>query len=242
MSITKLKWDSDFFGFNVGMLKIEINTFCEELNELLKKAKQENFKLLYLKINKEYITNDPIKSKCIFNKGGKLVDEKVTYSIELENYSKTPRNNEIIEYNKQYSAEIMRNLAIQSSHKSRYRMDLNFEKTLCDKMYCIWMDKSIEGKLADKIFIYTEGDKPTGFITLTIKNKIGNIVLIGVDKEMRGKKVGSKLIYEAFNYFKEKNIKYVNVDTQLANSTACNFYENCNFKVSKILNIYHFWN
>jgi GNAT superfamily N-acetyltransferase len=59
--------------------------------------------------------------------------------------------------------------------------------------------------------------------------KKGEIVLIGIKKNFRGKGLGSALIGEAMQWFTKEKITLVTVRTQLKNMKALNFYLNLGF-------------
>lgn len=237
MKITKLGWDSDFFGFPVGKINGEGINSSDELDIILKEAKGKSYRLCYLMI----LPSDNLSVSL--KKSGKrfLADEKVTYSIgEIKNTELTDLNN-VTEFDASFPVDEMYSLAVQSSHQSRFKLDKNFDAGCCDKMYKIWIDRSITGELADKIFVYKENDSIKGMITVYVKNDTGNIGLVGVDSGERGKNIGKKLIRKTFEYLIRNKISRVDVNTQKRNAEACRFYEKCGFSVSKIIDIYHFW-
>ena len=237
MIINKLSWDSQFFGFNVGKIDGDKISSIEDLKKILLEAKNLNYRLCYLLIPCEYISlNEIAKSQ-----NGLLIDEKVTYSINDIYGVKLDDSSNISEFDKKFSLKEMYELGIQSSHQSRFRIDKNFERNACDKMYKIWIEKSIDGELAEKVFIYTDNNAVKGMITIKIYNGIGKIILIGVDSEERGKSIGKKLIQKSFEYFISSKVYKVDVDTQNRNIDACRFYEKCGFSKSKTINVYHYW-
>lgn len=237
MDLINLEWDSYFFGFKVCKINNEFIGSEKELSEVLQKAKHNLYSLCYLMVpDKNHLLNE-----AAISNNGLLVDEKVTFSINKTTNIDTLELINVINYNNKININELYNLAIQSSHQSRFRIDKNFKSNICDDMYKIWMDESISGNMAKKVFIYTDNNSAKGFITLDIVNNIGKIILIGVDSDMRGKDIGRKLIFKSFRYFNERGIFIVEVDTQKRNTGACIFYKKCGFEISKILNIYHFW-
>lgn len=237
MDYIKLDWDSKFLGFKVCKI-MNTNISCEdELREILLKAKKEYYRLCYFIFPEEKKLLDEIaKINC-----GLLVDVKITYTIYEINTIELILTDEVIEYNNYIDINKLYNLAIQSSYKSRFRFDKNFNKNVCDDLYRIWVDRSISGELAKKVYIYYENSNVKGMITIDINDNIGVIGLLGVDINDRGKKIGKKLVHKTFDYLIKKGIYKVRVDTQKRNIVACRFYEKCGFNISKILMVYHFW-
>jgi ribosomal protein S18 acetylase RimI-like enzyme len=73
------------------------------------------------------------------------------------------------------------------------------------------------------------------------KDGKGNIGLVGVHSDSRGKGQGSVLINAALNYFLENKCHRVSVVTQGRNQAACGLYEKFGFRVAGKTNFYHFW-
>ncbi|MBI4680394.1 MAG: GNAT family N-acetyltransferase [Nitrospirae bacterium] len=105
--------------------------------------------------------------------------------------------------------------------ESRFYNDPFFSKEEADKLYQTWMENSVKKKAADIVFCIPD----VGFITCK-KNvtNIGEIGLVGVKKDFRGKAVGTALMKEAITWFKSQDINLVSVRTQLKNIDAMNFY------------------
>ena len=109
-------------------------------------------------------------------------------------------------------------------------------------MYSTWMEKSINGEMADYVFVHKNHETIDGMITIKIENDIANIGLIAVDYASQGKGIGTKLIQSIENFlYQIKGIKYIQVATQLANHNACHLYKKNNFEVITITDIYHHW-
>jgi dTDP-4-amino-4,6-dideoxy-D-galactose acyltransferase len=231
-----LKWDSDFFGYKVAQIlnqDIDEQYFTETINYL----KTQNYRLVYLKTEPENTKlNDFAKRNKIF-----LADKKVTFSIKFSEADNFSESNEIKDYKHDFVSDDLLKLAYQCGEFSRFKIDKNFKNREFEKLYQIWIEKSVKKEIAEKIFAYYIENSVSGMITLTKKNNIGIISLIGVDSNFRGQKIGQKLIEQTKNYFKQQNIFKIDVVTQLDNQTACNFYKKCGFKISKIENIYHLW-
>lgn len=235
MKIEHLTWDSDFFGFKIG--KINFNNSEERLLLLLKDAKLQDYRLIYV-FTGEHTT---LSTGLLNQWHGKLIDRKIVYrkavNIDKINFES---NGSIISYETELSDKLL-DLTFLSGQCSRFKLDKNFPKGSFEKMYKEWMVKSLSGELADRVFVAKEKDEMLGFVTLKIKNSSGEIGLIAVDKKAQGKGIGTQLISACEKYLSEKSILNLKVPTQLENSQACRFYEKYGFIKQCITNIYHFW-
>jgi dTDP-4-amino-4,6-dideoxy-D-galactose acyltransferase len=235
--INRLDWDSKFLGYDVCLINSEFIKHPDDLSEILHLAKNDGFRLCYFMFESRKVKLSEFAEKS----NGILADDKVTYSISGVTDNNPEDLTEIIPYCKELGMEKMYKLSLQCSHQSRFRLDEHFGRDVCDTMYKIWISKSINGELADKVFVYTENGTVSGMITLYEKDDFGYIGLIGVDSSVRRNNIGGKLIRKAFSYFAGKQVSKIYVDTQLRNTEACSFYEKYGFGVKKITRVFHFW-
>ncbi len=235
MNFEKLEWDSNFLKFNVAKVSLKITDV--DINEIIEKAKKQKIKLIYFFINPD----NKYFIKKIINEKGLLVDEKITFSQSILNDEITFIDSNIELYKDNKITKELIDIAIQTAEFSRFRVDKNFDEDLYKKMYTIWIENSIYKKMANTIYVYKIKNKINGLITLKDKKHTGTISLIGVNNTERGKNIGSKMIKTAIIYYKNKNIKEIEVVTQKANKLACKFYEKNNFSIKSVQNIYHLW-
>jgi len=238
MRLEYLDWDSSSFGFKVGQIVFEDYFFENELNYLLDKAIQEKYKLIYVFIpeNKEILSN------TLKKRNGKLVDRKIIYKIDLRDKAIQEENKNIFDWTGEPLTNELLLLTYSSGQFSRFLLDKQLPKNVFQSMYKEWIEKSLSGELADKVYVAVEKEKVIGFVTVKISvNKIGEIGLIAIEKNAQGKNIGTKLIHKCFNYLRNNNIRKLLVPTQLDNIKACKFYEKNGFSKYLVTNIYHFW-
>jgi dTDP-4-amino-4,6-dideoxy-D-galactose acyltransferase len=235
MKLEYLSWDSDFFKFNVSAVKIADHT-DEVIEDLISNAISSDTKLLYA------FTTNPILNDHLINKyNGRLVDKKVVFkkSLQSNNSNTAP---EVVEYKSESVSPELKNLAFQSGEYSRFKIDNRLPPQTFERLYTIWIENSVTGKSADKVFIFKVNTEIAGFITLSIKSNYGEIGLIAVNNEFRGMQIGTKLIVHAENYVYKQGGKILKVATQLDNMLACNFYKKNGYEVDTITHVYHFFN
>lgn len=222
--IEKLAWDSEFFGFNVGKftaLKGESIDFYG----LLSKSKSENYRLIYL-FSEDAISGDIAP-----------VDVKIVYSMSIENEGTHYETLSEV----QKAANSIYSLAYRSGTHSRFRLDKNFEKGKFEELYNIWVENSLSGKFADKVYKYEVNGEIVAFVTVAIKDFVATIGLIAVSENYGRRGIGSKLINAVKSYAIERGCKTLNVATQQDNIEACMFYEKNGFSLYSKTYIYHLW-
>lgn len=232
MKIELLEWDSDFFGIKTGRLFLSKETGWDE-NEL------NDWDLVYIFVEPADRNNNLLLQQ----KGIPLVDEKITYMMDVSTLKETKDSaSHIHSYFSSANDEKVINIGIQSGIYSRFNIDPNFSKVKFKELYTIWMKKSISREIANKVVVYIiDENEIAGVITLGEKNNNADIGIIAVDNNFRGQNIGKALIQEAVNYSIRENYSSLQVITQKNNHAACKFYERCGFTEKDVINIYHYW-
>jgi dTDP-4-amino-4,6-dideoxy-D-galactose acyltransferase len=236
-----LDWDSQFFGMIIA--KIYPNKLkMEELKHILSILRNKSVELVYW-------ATDPLDDETqiaakLFD--GILVDCKMTYEAVLTN-----DNEELSEacwlgveqFKGKTPNHVMENLAIEAGKFSRFKKDSSFPYEKFERLYRHWICESINNNLADVVFISRSKshDSIEGMITVRIMDNQGEIGLVAVNKNVRGQKIGSKMIRAAKHWVKHKGCDKIKVVTQQANTSGRALYEKNGFQVKKIENFYHFW-
>lgn len=231
-----LKWDSDFFKIKVAEIKICSEDDRAALNETVDRLKNDGCGLAYLLVTPK---NEDINSYAQ-SQNWLMVDGKTTYSTDLDKVTGYADVGVKL-YDGKEADERLVSLAIQCGVWSRFKIDHHFPPQAYREMYRLWIEKSISGEMADFVFVHRSKNAIDGMITLSIKDKVGIIGLVGVDESCRGQGVGTMLMDAVKNHCLSQNVKTINVVTQKNNIQACKFYEKCGFKVSDLINLYHIW-
>lgn len=236
--IKYLDWDSQFFGFNIGRIDIDINQLCSKtLDKALAEARANNMKCLYLEIP---FGHPDILAHCSENRFS-LVDFKTTLFKILSGGERELGASNITYKLKDKYYPYLKDIVEQISKKSRYAYDPKFDRQMSRQLYEEWLRKSFYEKYCDDFIIYIEDQKPAGFLTLTIKNEHPFIDLLGVLDDHRGKGIGGCLIKEAERKLLEAGYKILKVVTQGHNIGALRTYQSRNFKIEGINIYYHKW-
>jgi dTDP-4-amino-4,6-dideoxy-D-galactose acyltransferase len=76
-------------------------------------------------------------------------------------------------------------------------------------------------------------------VTVGEKKHRGDIGIIAVDTEFRGKGIGTALMQSAESWLAKLNYKSMQVVTQGDNKPACKLYENCGYTIESVEYFYH---
>ena len=78
-------------------------------------------------------------------------------------------------------------------------------------------------------------------VTIIMEGDVGQIGLIAVSEQQRGRGLGRRLVEAADRWMFDHGAKSAHVVTQLQNVAACRLYENAGYKIKTIEYLYHFW-
>lgn len=231
-----LEWDSRFFGYTVAKINAaEIHS--EKLGKIIEEAKNKKIRLIYLFADPA----DTVSLKSADINGARLVDQKITFHIKIDDAVASKTDASIEQFERSYPTSQLISLSLQSGIHSRFKTDTEFKNNEFEKLYLAWIENSVNKRIADYTLVYMEDAVELGFVTLRIKGDYGEIGLIAVDEKSRGKAIGMKLTAAVINLLHERNITDLHVATQLGNTLACNFYKKAGFTGIKTENIYHIW-
>lgn len=233
----KIKWDSNFFGYNVAQIIVPHLT-SERLKWLLDKLANNSFRLVYWFVE----PNDSISNIAAKVNKGFLADQRVEYLKDLSSYPDEISNDlHLHSYLKKPINKQILSLVLQAGFYSRFARDKNFKKDEFMKLYTKWIERSLNGKLASDVLVYIDKNTERGLVTLELEEDYGKIGLVAVDKKYRRKGIGKQLISTALTKFKLHGVENVKVITQKDNISACKFYKKLGFVEQNIQNVYHFW-
>ncbi len=81
-----------------------------------------------------------------------------------------------------------------------------------------------------KYFVYVQNNNILGYIGIVLDEYV-QVLNLCVLEEYRNQKIGTKLLTNAIEYCREKNLKYMTIDVRVSNVIAINIYKKLEFKV-----------
>jgi dTDP-4-amino-4,6-dideoxy-D-galactose acyltransferase len=236
MTYQILQWDSDFFGFRVARI-IQSPMTELQIAEVLSELQRQRIRLVYWASEHSWDASECKKQN------GQLVDIKTRFSIDLRSAHLDMRDTHTIveRFDQSMSAHDLEDLAIQSGAYSRYSIDPLIPRERFIALYKIWMSRTLAKEIAKEVLVIREANRVVGMVTLGENTGFGDIGLIAVASDSRGKKYGETLVRAAQSWFFAHGYRFGQVITQGANLPACNLYRKCGFAVEKIEFFYHIW-
>jgi len=230
-----LKFDTELLGF--GVTKILISRLdTAQLQNILEELRAQQVKLIYWPSD-SLDKNSQVAAQKFH---GHLCSKQVTYVVELKKLGSLLTPN-VAEYADSAATKELEKLALYAGTYSHFVNDPKFPYAMFVKTYQNWIANSSNKTLAKKILVIRHKQKIVGMVTLGEKNQRGDIGLLGVNENFRGKGFGKQLVQAAQMDFIKQGYATAQVVTQLDNIPACKLYEKCGYSIEKIENYYHFW-
>jgi len=230
-----LEWDSTFFQRRVA--RVSVSSLSEPiLSDVLGWCERERIDCLYFLADSG--DSDTVKLAQCHN--FRLVDIRLTLSGSVKDQI-TPDDCAEVRGFAEEDLPGLRAIARESHRDSRFYQDGNFSDELCNKFFETWIDKSCRG-WAKQVFVAGAKGNPEGYITCHLPSSgVGQIGLVAVGSQARGKGLGRKLVRQSLSWFRGHPLEEINVVTQGRNIFAQRLYQRCGF-VSKSVELwYHRW-
>jgi ribosomal protein S18 acetylase RimI-like enzyme len=233
----RLEWDSDFWGF--GCARVEGHKLSEGQIPAIDAWCQSN-DITFL----QYLApaTDRASAKAAEDGGFHQVDERITLACRIAE-RRSEVSDPAIEIRPGRIDDLGELDAIaRAGHTdSRYYHDPGFPRPRCDDLYSTWIKRSLEGAIADIVFVPVVEGKAAGYVTCKVEAKQGSIGLVGVGPKARGRGVGGAMVRRALDWFGEQGAEEVLVVTQGRNQAAQRLYERCGFLTRDTGLWYHKW-
>ncbi|WP_303310402.1 GNAT family N-acetyltransferase [Hymenobacter sp. BT730] len=235
-NILPLPWDSSFLGFPVGRLQGS-HLSTTELRDTLQAAHDDGWALLYWMAD----PSDTASMEAAHNNRLSVTDRRGHYELTFPEGSPQPLPLGVSS-TVQLSPALME-LALQSGHQSRFRMDPHFAKGVYERLYAHWIANSLSGEMAHDVLVFrTTPESPeTGMLTLCRRPEHVEIGLIAVDANAQNQGIGSLLVAGAQQRALAWGRTKLVAVTQLDNDGACRFYERQGFQLAREEHLYHLW-
>jgi len=226
--VRTLSWDSKFFQKKIGEIRFDRRK-CHQLQGVVQNAQKKGFQYLICKIrNHETSAVKTLESLNFY-----LSDIGITWKLDIQ---KDPRmihqpaaSEKTIRIAGVKDIPLLQKMITSMFVTSRFYKDPFFTRSEANKLYQKWIENSVLGKAADIVFFIPD----TGFACCKKIQRKGDIRLIGVKKQLRGKGIGTVLLREALQWFCKNKIYIITARTQLKNVPALNFYRKAGFEVAE---------
>jgi dTDP-4-amino-4,6-dideoxy-D-galactose acyltransferase len=229
---TRLAWDSTHFGLSVA--RFDSHRLVESaVAEMRYWLEIDPMDCIYFLAEPE-----PQTMRLAARSGFQFVDSRVTLETPIAGPfdMKSPR----IRTAATDDIAILRRIAGESHHNTRFYSDGNFPRQACDELYRLWIEKAIH-EPNGTVLVALQEAQPVGYISCGVTNGQGQIGLLAVDSLCRSRSLGSELVREAIAWMGSNGATSIMVATQGLNVSSLRLYEKCGFSIASVELWYHLW-
>lgn len=237
--ISKLDWDSNFWGFNVAYLSSRhlSESILYRINNFITK---NQIRLV------EYLCDchDRKSVELAERSGFEFKDIRLTYEKKLSDHDIKNIYEGLNFFIAGYDhIPILRKLSKDIYKDSRYYFDRNFDEKKTAEFYMLWAEKAVKGEYDNECYVIEINHEIIGFCTVKYEDTdLAHIGLVGISNNHSGKGLGENLINCFFTEMKNKGIKIIHVVTQGRNYAAQRLYQKVGFLSYSTEIWYHKWN
>ena len=236
-----LPWDTNFFGRRIAWA-IEHRLSLETVEAILEWCETHAIDCIYFLADSDHAETVRLAEDYSF----RLVDIRVTLQCNIGD-RQARRSNDLcqtvrVRHSRQSDIPALQAIARTSYGDSRFYFDPCFSIQSCEALYETWIKRSCEG-YADVVLVAEVNDQPVGYVSchLITNTPCGQIGLVGVGSQARGRIVGRTLIDHSLHWFAEHGVELVSVVTQGRNIAAQRLYQHCGFLTHSVQLWYHKW-
>jgi ribosomal protein S18 acetylase RimI-like enzyme len=232
-----LTWDSAHFGFRIGRLHGHSLTPGRAAAADLWCA-QRDVSCLYALTSGD----DPLATQVAAENGFVSVDTRVT--LERPAFGHPPVSDESAPFSiheaRANDLGRLKALARISHRATRFYFDQNFPRERCDELYERWIVNCFE-EPRQTVLIAGSGSDLRGYLSFGITSGRGEISLVAVAEEFRGRRVGGELLAAVLRLIEADGAAATRVVTQARNTPAMRLYKEAGFLVRNVENWFHKW-
>jgi dTDP-4-amino-4,6-dideoxy-D-galactose acyltransferase len=233
-----LDWDSKFFGFKVGRVKLS-RLSRAAMPALLEWCARQRVRCLYLLADADHAET----SRLATEHGFCLVDIRITLERLLppDAEASAGRRPAGIRAFRSGDLPALRNLAGDLHQDTRFFFDARFPPAQSRELYRVWMEQSCLNPHS-QVFVLPSEDGVAGYIACSAgEDRTGKIELLGVGPKTQGRGSGGKLVDAGLRWFAAEGLRHVTVVTQGRNIRAQRVYQRAGFVTQSVQLWYHLW-
>lgn len=239
-AVTGLDWDSKQIGMRAGRVDLVWGQNRAGLQRAVEEALQTALDCSIRHLTIRISAEDTEACHILETAGFQAMDTILSFSKRLAEPAKYSVAESRIRIARRTDIRRARAIAGTIYELDRFHVDPLIPQRAADVMYANWIENSIGGQVADRVFIAERKGRIAGFVTCkldrassqVLQTPIGAIVLLGVAKALQGQGIGSSLIRAALGWFGRQGVVLVEIGTQLRNLRAANLYWRSGFTLA----------
>jgi len=234
-----LPWDTEFFGCRIARVCGD-TLKPEQAVQIDEWSRSHRIRGLYFLSR----ADDPATIQTAEQHGFGLVDIRVTFERVVTNSSHSarlaPSAGTSIRPVQPGDLPGLQAMARTGHPETRFFSDSHFPRQRAENLYSTWITQEAQGRAQIVLVAASTANQPLGYISchLDPARRDGQIILVGVSPEVRGRGIGKNLVQAAIDWFRGQGAQEVTVVTQGNNRVAQRLYQRCGF-LSRDLQLWH---
>lgn len=234
--IAHLPWDSDFFGKKIGSYPYNVISE-EQAAQLVAAMAEDGYDCVYAFLDPNDIGSLEVAAANKFL----LIDTRLLYEYAVRGGAPASELSghgaEVIAKSDKMALDEAHRIGREMSEVSRFHADKDFRSRASD-LYGLWVEKIVNDPCGSIIGIKVGGEL-VGFVGCELKDGVGELVLVAVDRAARGGGIGRRLIYGTIDHLLRSGAQKIVVKTQMHNIISNRAYQRCGFVLVDSKLIYH---
>jgi dTDP-4-amino-4,6-dideoxy-D-galactose acyltransferase len=237
-----LSWDTEFFHRRIG--RVHADTLDEPHALAIDDwSRKHNIECLYFLANADCLTTPRTATNHEFA----LMDIRMTFECRLPVAGEPPQPKSVPEMLvrpvEPEDVPALQAIARVSHTDTRFFSDPHFPQSLAEELYSTWIGLECQARASMVFVAIASKGPPCGYISchLEVARGAGQIVLVAVSQEFRGRGLGRRLVWTAQDWLARQGARQITVVTQGKNLAAQKLYAQCGFAIREIRLWYHKW-
>ena len=237
-----LSWDTEFFGCRIA--RVCGDTLKQEQAVQIDEWSRSNrIRCLYFLSR----ADDPATIQTAEKHGFGLVDIRVTFERVVMNLHDParpePPAGASIRPVQPDDLPGLQAMARTGHGGTRFFSDSHFPRQRVEDLYSTWITLESRGRAQTVLVAASAANQPLGYVSCHMDpaRREGQIGLVGVSPEVRGRGIGKNLVLAAIGWFRTQGAHEVTVVTQGNNRAAQRLYQQCGFLSRDLQLWYHKW-
>jgi len=237
-----LPWDTEFFGCRIARVCSDSLT-QEQAAQIDDWSRSHRVQGLYFLSR----ADDPATLQLAGRHGFGLVDIRVTFErvVMSSQDPAHPGPPAGVSLRPVQSDDLpgLQAMARMGHRDTRFFSDSHFPRQRAEDLYATWITLESQGR-AQTVWVATSAaNQPLGYVSchLDPSRREGQIGLVGVSPEVRGRGIGKSLVWAALDWYRAQGAHEVTVVTQGNNRAAQRLYQQCGFLTRELQLWYHKW-
>lgn len=244
ISLQPLPWDSDIYGMQMGKLGWFITEPCcthewEVKRKLVRAALEQAAEMGYRHLSARLHAEDHSGRHALEDCGFRVMDVQVTLERSVKEQQCPKPVWKAIDDVQPEDLEVLKAMSATAYLRSRLFVDPHLPRSATERLHQQWVENDCRGR-ADKVLVARLEGRPVGYIACLLHPEqemyglapCGDIDLIAVSPDGRGKGIGLSLVLAALAWFRER-VGRVIVKTQVTNIPAINLYQKVGFHLEQ---------